>query len=138
MTVQTMKSQLAEARELAERFKRERDSWIDQHAKAQQSANYWRTTVANAEARAIAAEKERDEARAERARAGARADKNLCDLQDANSRILRLEAALRNFVGSAPHWRTFLTIRERIHFFDEVVTEARNLLEAAGLSERTK
>ena len=90
--------------------------------------------------RALQAEKERDEAREERARAGARADKSLCDLQDANSRILRLEAALRDFVGSAPHWRTFLTTRERIHvdglrLFDEVVTDARNLLETMGMKE---
>jgi len=148
--------------------------------------------------------RERDEAREERARAGARADKNLCDLQPAPSstswgcamadkpfkdiprgmvgfsegpstpaggalthnhpgddnwegcpvchrqdraRIAALEqqvaeavAALRDFVGSAPHWRTFLTTRERIHavglrLFDDVVTDARNLLETAGMRE---
>ena len=58
----------------------------------------------------------------------------------AEAEIERLTGVVRDFVGSAPHWRIFLTTRERIHadglkLFDEAVTNARNLLETAGMRE---
>jgi len=60
--------------------------------------------------------------------------------EKAEAEIERLARVVRDFVGSASHWRIFLTTRERIHadglrLFDEVVTDARNLLETMGMKE---
>ena len=60
--------------------------------------------------------------------------------EKAEAEIERLARVVRDFVGSASHWRIFLTTRERIHadglkLFDDVVTDARNLLEPMGMTD---
>jgi len=93
----------------------------------------WTPTPAELRAEVERLTRERDEAQLTWHAANDRA-------MAAEAEVERLTGVVRDFVGSAPHWRIFLTTRERIHadglkLFDEAVTNARNLLETAGMRE---